>query len=167
MAAAAKQPSLPHTLTNGHSKGHFHGDDTSSSSQADEDSSSDSLAADAAAVDDARVQTQEAAMSGVGVGSAGVIGGVGQDVFDEDEADPAKCRAIESSLWELESLRHHYYHAVSYIPACVFPLLYVTTPSYAYPCLCTRGAKLTWRVFLISLATVLQGSETLAVYLRS
>ncbi|DBB17430.1 TPA: hypothetical protein ACH3X3_014459 [Trebouxia sp. C0006] len=111
MAAAAAQTSLPHTLTNGHSKGHVKGDDTSSSSQADEDSSSDSLAAGGAAVDEARVQTQEAAVSGVG--SAGVIGGVGQDVFDEDEADPAKCRAIESSLWELESLKHHYYHAVA------------------------------------------------------
>ncbi len=127
MAAAAKQTSLPHTLTNGHSKGHIQGDDTSSSSQADEDSSSDSLAADGAAVGEARVQTQEAAMSGVGC--AGVIGGVGQDVFDEHEADPAKCRAIESSLWELESLRHHYYHAVSYIHACIFLLLYVTIPS--------------------------------------
>ncbi len=130
MAAAATQPSLPHTLTNGRSKGHVQGDDTSSgasSSQADEDSSSDSLEADGAAVDEARVQTQEAAMSGVG--SAGVIGGVGQDVFDEHEADPAKCRAIESSLWELESLKHHYYHAVSYIYACIFPVLYVTTPS--------------------------------------
>ena len=37
----------------------------------------------------------------------------GQDVFDEHETDPAKCRAIESSLWELDSLRHHYYHTVS------------------------------------------------------
>jgi hypothetical protein len=126
MAAAATQTSLPHSLTNGHSKGHVKGDDTSSgasSSQADEDSSSDSLAADGAAADEARVQTQEATMSGVG--SAGVIGSVGQDVFDEHEADPAKCRAIESSLWELESLRHHYYHAVSYMHACTFPLLYV------------------------------------------
>ena len=126
MAAAVAQTSPPHSLTNGHSKGHVQGDDASSgasSSQADEDSSSDSLAADGAAVDEARVQNQEVAMSGVG--SAGVIGGVGQDVFDEHEADPAKCRAIESSLWELESLRHHWYHAVSYIHAQGFAWLYV------------------------------------------
>ncbi|KAJ2768803.1 Maturation and nuclear export of 40S ribosomal subunits interacting protein, partial [Coemansia nantahalensis] len=31
------------------------------------------------------------------------------DPFDADESDPAKCRAIESSLWELETLQHHYY----------------------------------------------------------
>ncbi|KAJ1729143.1 Maturation and nuclear export of 40S ribosomal subunits interacting protein [Coemansia biformis] len=31
------------------------------------------------------------------------------DPFDADEPDPAKCRAIESSLWELETLQHHYY----------------------------------------------------------
>ncbi len=133
MTATAAQTSLPHTLTNGHCKGHIQGDDTSSSSQADKHSSSDSLAADAAAVDEARVQTQEAAMSGIG--SAGGIGAVGQDVFDKHEADPAKCRAIESSLWELESLRHHYYHAVGYTHACMFPLLYLTKPSQCLPML--------------------------------
>ncbi len=83
------------------------------------------------------MQTQEAAVSGVG--SAGVIGGVGQDVFDGDEADPAKCRAIESSLWELESLKHHYYHAVSYTRACIFPLLHVTKPSSCLPMLAHMG----------------------------
>lgn len=40
----------------------------------------------------------------------------GEDVFDEQEVDPAKSRAIESSLWEVESLRQHSYHTVS-IPA--------------------------------------------------
>ena len=165
MAAAAAQTSLPHTLTNGHSKGHVKGDDTSSSSQADEDSSSDSLAAGGAAVDEARVQTQEAAVSGVG--SAGVIGGVGQDVFDEDEADPAKCRAIESSLWELESLKHHYYHAVSYMRACIFPLLHVTKPSPCLPMLVHTWCKVHEAGFLTCLATALQGSDMLAIYLRS
>lgn len=31
----------------------------------------------------------------------------GEDVFDEQEADPSKARALESSLWELTALRHH------------------------------------------------------------
>jgi U3 small nucleolar RNA-associated protein 19 len=31
----------------------------------------------------------------------------GQDVFDYTEPDPAKSRALESSLWELEALRQH------------------------------------------------------------
>eukprot|EP00124_Ichthyophonus_hoferi_P002678 Ihof_evm3s193 gene=Ihof_evmTU3s193 len=33
---------------------------------------------------------------------------VGTDPFIMTEADPAKCRALESSLWELEALREHY-----------------------------------------------------------
>ena len=32
----------------------------------------------------------------------------GVDVYREDAADPADSRAIESSLWELDSLRNHY-----------------------------------------------------------
>ncbi|KAJ2271787.1 Maturation and nuclear export of 40S ribosomal subunits interacting protein [Coemansia sp. RSA 451] len=31
------------------------------------------------------------------------------DPFVEDEPDLAKCNALQSSLWELESLQHHYY----------------------------------------------------------
>ncbi|KAJ2081074.1 Maturation and nuclear export of 40S ribosomal subunits interacting protein [Coemansia sp. RSA 988] len=31
------------------------------------------------------------------------------DPFDAEEADPAKCQAIKSSVWELETLQHHYY----------------------------------------------------------
>ncbi|KAJ2785458.1 Maturation and nuclear export of 40S ribosomal subunits interacting protein [Coemansia javaensis] len=31
------------------------------------------------------------------------------DPFDADEPDPAKSRAIDSSLWELATLQHHYY----------------------------------------------------------
>lgn len=34
------------------------------------------------------------------------------DPFIEDEADPGKCQALESSLWELETLRHHYYPGI-------------------------------------------------------
>ncbi len=32
----------------------------------------------------------------------------GQDVFDMSQEDPAKSRAVESSLWELACLRSHY-----------------------------------------------------------
>ncbi len=35
------------------------------------------------------------------------------DPFLADEPDPSRCRALESSLWELESLRQHYSPAVS------------------------------------------------------
>ncbi|KAJ1921246.1 Maturation and nuclear export of 40S ribosomal subunits interacting protein [Mycoemilia scoparia] len=31
------------------------------------------------------------------------------DPYDEDEKDPAKCKAIDSSLWEIETLQNHYY----------------------------------------------------------
>lgn len=33
---------------------------------------------------------------------------VGFDVYDESEPDPAASRAVESSLWEIQALRHHY-----------------------------------------------------------
>lgn len=35
------------------------------------------------------------------------------DPYDSSEADPVKCRAVESSLWELKSLMHHYHHSVA------------------------------------------------------
>lgn len=109
--------SLPHTLTNGHSKERPLSDDSSdeSSSQQDEDDSSDAEAAAEEADGEAAEnvsQIQEATTLGVGILSGGDADAVGQDVFDERETDPAKCRAIESSLWELESLRQHYYHTV-------------------------------------------------------
>ena len=34
------------------------------------------------------------------------------DPFIEDEPNPSECRAMASSLWELESLRHHYYPGI-------------------------------------------------------
>lgn len=33
--------------------------------------------------------------------------GVGADPYDETQLDPAASRAVESSLWEVEALRHH------------------------------------------------------------
>lgn len=105
---------LPHMQTNGHAKDdpHINGSSSdASSSSSGGDDSSDTEAANRA---DDRVVVQ-----GQGQGQEAVSGArsacVGQDVFDEHEADPAKCRAIESSLWELESLRHHYYHTVSFL----------------------------------------------------
>eukprot|EP00775_Hariotina_reticulata_P011229 gene11229-11378_t len=44
--------------------------------------------------------------------SAAAVGS-GLDVYDEAEADPAKSRAVESSLWELAALRNHYCPQVS------------------------------------------------------
>jgi len=35
------------------------------------------------------------------------------DLYDMDEPDPEKCRALDSSLWELASLRRHYCPEVS------------------------------------------------------
>ena len=35
------------------------------------------------------------------------------DPFDDNEPDPAKSRALESSLWELKTLEEHYYHSVA------------------------------------------------------
>ena len=40
-------------------------------------------------------------------------GGKIKDHYDIDEKDPAKSRAIESSLWELNALEQHYHPAVS------------------------------------------------------
>lgn len=39
---------------------------------------------------------------------APVEGGEAADPFDEAEEDPERCRAIESCLWEVDSLRGHY-----------------------------------------------------------
>lgn len=40
----------------------------------------------------------------------GVIDG---DPFIFAESDPAKCRALDSSLWELEALKDHHFHLVA------------------------------------------------------
>lgn len=37
---------------------------------------------------------------------------VEKDVFDDEVADPAESRAIESSLWEVETLKRHYKYAL-------------------------------------------------------
>ncbi|KAJ0968998.1 hypothetical protein J5N97_021875 [Dioscorea zingiberensis] len=37
----------------------------------------------------------------------------GEDFFDSEETDPAKSGAMRSSLWEIDTLRHHYCPAVS------------------------------------------------------
>ena len=46
------------------------------------------------------------------------------DVFDAQEEDPAKTRAVESSLWEIEALKNHYAPQVRLgLPAALLPLL--------------------------------------------
>lgn len=99
-----EQQTLPDALMNGktHALGHV---SSSSASEAERSDAEEPGVRPAPIAGDAVGQTA----------AATAIGGrmeAGQDVFDENEVDPAKCRAIESSLWELESLRHHYYHAV-------------------------------------------------------
>ncbi|XP_021742440.1 nucleolar complex protein 4 homolog B-like isoform X2 [Chenopodium quinoa] len=43
-----------------------------------------------------------------------IIGGKqGFDVFNDDESDPLKSNAMRSSLWEIDTLRHHYCCPVS------------------------------------------------------
>lgn len=36
-----------------------------------------------------------------------------EDAFDPEENDPAECRALESSLWELDALSRHYHPAIA------------------------------------------------------
>ncbi|AQK45323.1 Nucleolar complex protein 4 [Zea mays] len=38
---------------------------------------------------------------------------IGSDPFNQNDADPAKSGAMRSSLWEIDTLRHHYSSAVS------------------------------------------------------
>ncbi|KXZ55062.1 hypothetical protein GPECTOR_3g22 [Gonium pectorale] len=74
----------------------------------------DPAAASAAATGTADGGTQAGAKpkSGKKAGG-GAAGGPGVDVYDESEPDPAKSRAVESSLWEVEALRNHYCPQVS------------------------------------------------------
>ena len=41
----------------------------------------------------------------------------GEDVFLEHEPNPSKARALESSLWEVASLRNHYCTQVRWCPS--------------------------------------------------
>ena len=101
---AAEQCLLPDAMTNGHAHDSSHDADSSD-------------AEEAVTAGDTPPQTAEdrGAQAAAATATAAAAGGAvqaGEDVFDETEPDPAKCRAIESSLWEVESLRHHYYHTV-------------------------------------------------------
>lgn len=42
-----------------------------------------------------------------GSNGSAAAAGAGVDVYDPSETDPAKSRAVESSLWEMEALRNH------------------------------------------------------------
>ncbi len=72
--------------------------DTSDSSSDEEDGEARAAAAAAGA----------AAESAGGAGGSELPAAAGVDVYDDAEPDPAKCRALESSLWELTALRAHY-----------------------------------------------------------
>eukprot|EP00983_Pelagomonas_calceolata_P051047 1142239-Pelagomonas_calceolata.AAC.2 len=50
---------------------------------------------------------QQQAKHGEGVEASGGAE-LGSDPYDPQEEDPAKTRAVESSLWELQALRNHY-----------------------------------------------------------
>lgn len=39
------------------------------------------------------------------------------DPYDPSEPDPANCRAMDSSLWEIQALLHHYYPDVAKLPS--------------------------------------------------
>lgn len=102
---ASEERALPDANGNTHDSAH------ASSNESDAGSSDAETADVAAHSDDRGGQTVAGAAGGGNIGA-------GEDVFDDREVDPAKCRAVESSLWELESLRQHYYHAVraSWLP---------------------------------------------------
>ncbi|XXG60098.1 hypothetical protein AAC387_Pa04g2077 [Persea americana] len=51
--------------------------------------------------------------SDLGNGSETCNGRPGADLFNSEEIDPAKSNAMRSSLWEIDTLRHHYCPAVS------------------------------------------------------
>lgn len=68
------------------------------------------LAEKSAAAADEAVSTEQ-------VASASSAVKIGEDVFREDEQDPSKSRALESSLWEVASLRNHYCPQVMNAPA--------------------------------------------------
>ncbi|XP_066116976.1 nucleolar complex protein 4 homolog isoform X2 [Saccopteryx bilineata] len=53
------------------------------------------------------------------------------DPYDPAEEDPAKCRALESSLWELQALQQHYYPEVSKAASVINQVLSVPEVSIA------------------------------------
>ncbi|XP_066227331.1 nucleolar complex protein 4 homolog isoform X1 [Saccopteryx leptura] len=53
------------------------------------------------------------------------------DPYDPDEEDPAKSRALESSLWELQALQQHYYPEVSKAASVINQVLSVPEVSIA------------------------------------
>lgn len=55
----------------------------------------------------------------------------GQDVFDAAEDDPGKSRGIESSLWEIKSLRNHYCPQVRWLLLACFNESASAEPQYS------------------------------------
>ena len=56
----------------------------------------------------------------------------GVDVYSVAEDDPAKSRAVESSLWEIEALRNHYCPQVSTVEGLT-PSTTLTRPPWSMP----------------------------------
>jgi hypothetical protein len=76
--------------------------------------------------------------------------GTGVDPYDANEEDPAKSKAVESSLWELQALRNHYCPQVGCeewtrgmgvwggARACVYMCVFVYVCVYVCVCVCAR-----------------------------
>ena len=61
--------------------------------------------------------------------TAGLIAGAASsDVFLEDEDDPAACRAVDSCLWEVDSLRSHRCPTVASLASLFSAPMTLTTP---------------------------------------
>ena len=83
---------------------------SSSGSSSDSGDSSDSDSGGGRFVRTAATTAGVGAAEAGGHGSSGpeTASSLGEDVYDEAETDPAKCRALNSSLWEVAALRSHY-----------------------------------------------------------
>ena len=57
---------------------------------------------------------------------------VEEDAFDAETNDPTQTRALESSLWELHALSHHYYPSITTLAKAIGTET-VTTPMYELP----------------------------------
>lgn len=163
---AAEQHALPDAVTNGNVHDSSHDADSSDAEEA-------ITAGDMSPITAEDRGAQAAAASATAAAVRAEVQ-AGEDVFDETELDPANCRAIESSLWELESLRHHYYHTVRCldhtgryddchaqgITACMY-LVLSDTVWPALQCMAPAQVAYEWQCCSVCLCTAL-GVQSLA-----
>jgi CBF/Mak21 family len=102
-SGAHSGPPRANGLSNGAGGG---GGGSSSDSESGADAAAATQPADAAAAAQSQAAAAAAAASAAPAAAAAAHPGV--DVYDEAEPDPARCRALESSLWEVAALRAHY-----------------------------------------------------------